>query len=102
MRPLKLKSSALPFILAKVKRTAAGSPCGDKLVDHRAAGVAVAQEFGHLVESLAGGVVARLAEQAVPESRADFEQVGVAAAHHQARAGNSTGVPARRASRTTA
>ncbi len=37
-------------------------------VDHGAAGVAEAEEFADLVEGLAGGIVAGLAEQAVDGS----------------------------------
>jgi len=70
-----------------------------KLVDDRAAGVAIAQELGHFVEGLARGVVARPAEQAVQKTLTDFEQVGVPAAHHQRHGGEFHGVPARLASR---
>ena len=47
------------------------------------AGITEAEQLGHFVVSLAGGVVARFAEQAVLESLAHFEQVRVSAADHQ-------------------
>ncbi len=66
-----------------------GIAVGRQAVDDGAAGIAEAEQFGHLVESFAGGVVARLAEQAVVEALADLEEVGVAAADHQGEGGKS-------------
>ena len=41
-----------------------GSPWGASMIDHRAAGIAEAEQLGDFVEGLAGRVVASLAEQA--------------------------------------
>ena len=68
---------------ASVNRTARGSAVRRQLVDHRAAGITEPEQLGDLVESLAGGIVARLAEQAVGETFAHFKKMRVAAADHQ-------------------
>ena len=51
------------------------------------AGIAEPEQFGHLVERLAGGIVAGLPEQAIANPIAHFEKVGVSAAHHQRESG---------------
>ena len=63
--PLKLKSSP-SFSIARGNAIASGSPRSAASVDRRTARVAEAEEPGDLVERLAGGVVDRLPEQAVP------------------------------------
>ena len=65
MRPLNEKSGRPSLIFATVNSTAASlAPCG-QAVDDGPPGIAEAQELRHLVEGLAGRVVAGAAEQAV-------------------------------------
>lgn len=52
---------------------------GGQSIDNRAARITEAKEFGHLVVGLAGGVIARLAFEAVLAFAEAFEEMGVAA-----------------------
>ena len=62
---------------------ASGSPSVARLVDDGAARVAEAQEAGHLVVGLAGGVVEGLAQQLVAAVAGHLDQHGVAAGDQQ-------------------
>ena len=63
LKPLKLKSSVLPFIFASVNGTASRIAMGRQHIDHGPTGIAEAEQFGDFVESFTSGVVASLAEQ---------------------------------------
>ena len=52
-------------------------------VQLRSAGVRQANELGHLVEALAGGVVHRAAEDAMLERRSDVDEHGVASTDYE-------------------
>src|SRR5205823_3461684 len=96
----KMKGNALDFSFSGLKTAEAevegvtlhlgegeadglGVAMGGEVVDDGAAGIAKAEELGDFVEGFAGGVVAGLAEQAVLETIADLEEMGVAAAGDQ-------------------
>ena len=68
---------------ARGKAKAVGSPGPGRRLDRRPARVAEAEEPGHLVEGLAGGVVDGPAEQPVAAGAPRRHQQGVAARHQQ-------------------
>ena len=82
LSPLKLKSSPSSSI-ARGKWIASGSPRNAAFVDRRTTRIAELEEPRHLVERLTGGVVDRLAEQAVLAVPAHLDQHRVAARHEQ-------------------
>ena len=59
-----------------------------QLVDFRAAGVGQVKHLGHLVEGLAGGIIAGSAQQGVVSCTLNINDEAVAAAYHQAQVGN--------------
>src|SRR5439155_25681166 len=58
-----------------------------KSVDHRPSWISEAEQLGHLVESLAGGIVARAPQQIVNPWLARFEQMRVPSADDQRKGG---------------
>ena len=89
MRPLKEKfqrfgpSALRSWSIGRGKTKRAGWPVAASRSIGGAAGIAEAEQGGHLVEGLAGGVVEGLAEQAVLAPGRHVEQQGVPAAHQQ-------------------
>ena len=74
-----------PGSIGRGKRNRPGRPSRASRSIGRPARIAEAEQLGHLVERLAGGIVERLAQQAVLAPRGHVEQHGVAAAHQQRR-----------------
>ena len=72
---------------ASVNLTRVRIAMGRELIDDGAAGIAEAEQFCDFVVSFASRIVARFAEQAIPETFTDFEQVRVAAADDQRQRG---------------
>ena len=66
----------------EVRIALAGQP-----VDFRSTRIAQSQQAGHLVEGLAGCVVARTSQQRMPEAFLDAHELGVAAGDNQAQVG---------------
>ena len=69
--------------IGRGKRMASGRPCTASAVDGRAARVAEAEEAGHLVERLAGGVVDRATRAPVPPVALHQHEQRVPAGHEQ-------------------
>ena len=86
LRPLKLKSRLSSPSQSAGKGVAVGSPFGES-ADHRPAGIAETEQFGHLLKGLAGGIVTGAAQAGGGHGVLDRIERGVTAGDDQGSVG---------------
>ena len=86
-QPAETEIRGVPFHLREREPDCAGISERSQFVDHRATGIAEAEQLGHFVEGLPRRIVARFAEKAVVEPFEYLKQMCMAAADHQRECG---------------